>query len=244
MDELRKSYLFKLKCLDANSVLVKLAYESNGSEELLEDESSMEKLSDELKAEETFLTDDTRTDHNMSVDSLDHSKDEVIEEVYESEVIQDDMLNDENVEIYEVEAVDDFNYLTTSATDDIIEEEDHFDVIQERYLCSICDKTFESGTMLMEHDEEHKSDLVFTCREACGKKFNTLGAFETHKFAHFLQYEICKYCRMVIASPEEMNDHVATHDPELPFKCPCCENSYTHQYMLKVSLVFYMIYVF
>ncbi|GIZ05398.1 zinc finger protein 442 [Caerostris extrusa] len=133
----------------------------------------------------------------------------------------------------------------------------------QKFICGMCDKAFNTKQLLKGHMHSHKIDLPFHPCKFCKATFQIPEELEKHLVEHVqnqneeLQNEpneiesepeidtepkvineskvrhICSYCQKGFVNLGALKNHFSFHTGNLPFKCEICNRKFMHAFNLK-----------
>ena len=97
--------------------------------------------------------------------------------------------------------------------------------VDNKFVCNICDKNFDTNNLLKLHERNHK-EALFKC-SICEKAFKFAGSFNTHQDSHNKSLK-CEICDFVLSS----ESHIKRHQREFhynvikKYECGTCAKPY------------------
>lgn len=88
------------------------------------------------------------------------------------------------------------------------------------FLCSFCDKSFDSSYLLNNHLQLHVGKKPFQCLD-CGKNFGRRGHLITHKNVHKRRIQ-CSVCKKIVPTIGDLLKHRQSHIKKGMLQCPDC----------------------
>ena len=98
-----------------------------------------------------------------------------------------------------------------------------------KYLCHLCDKTFQNSRQLKDHIQVVHEGIKYGC-ERCDKSFNSLNRMRDHiKFTHEgIKNYSCEKCGKSFFTKDYLKIHNETvHEGKKLWECDICHASYT-----------------
>lgn len=104
-----------------------------------------------------------------------------------------------------------------------------------QHNCLVCEKTFNSPSLLRKHMSEHPRHKLYRCK-TCWSSFKHLTTFQLHCKMHKGEGKTnkCIHCSKVFIYPSSLLVHLKTHSKEKQFFCDYCGKRYQSLYTLKV----------
>ncbi|XP_004527134.1 zinc finger protein 175 [Ceratitis capitata] len=111
------------------------------------------------------------------------------------------------------------------------------------FVCSICEKTFVSQSILSSHLKYHQRKEANTKSDACeicGKRFSTKHYLRLHMEVHRIERQLhqCNHCDKIYVSKIALDNHIRLHKGET-IKCNECGKEFVRQYELNVHMRFH-----
>jgi len=107
-------------------------------------------------------------------------------------------------------------------------DSNRYKLVDGRFVCSYCDKTFSAAGSLKVHEANHSSDRPFVCAH-CGKKFGCGLSLKKHAIVHDSKRAFpCMQCGKSFNKFSNMVTHLRqVHNGERPLKCTKCNKFFT-----------------
>ncbi|XP_067661691.1 zinc finger protein 665-like [Haliotis asinina] len=97
------------------------------------------------------------------------------------------------------------------------------------YKCEICDKIFQSGKSLKDHQNIHSGIKSYVCK-VCGKALVSANRLKSHLKTHIIDKPYkCEYCQKSFINPGDLTNHRRVHTGEKPYLCEICGKGFAYK---------------
>lgn len=104
---------------------------------------------------------------------------------------------------------------------------------REKFICTICDRTFATSKCLRAHSKTH-SERSIECK-ICGETFVSRQMLSEHGKTHGNEKQfLCSECGMTFVRNDYLVVHMRRHNGEKPYKCNYCGKGFPRATDLKV----------
>ena len=105
-------------------------------------------------------------------------------------------------------------------------------VLEKRYGCSHCKKTYKHFIDLKYHYFSHTGKMPHKCKH-CGKGFIKSSILKQHIVQKHTPGRKCKKCRLIFKDEEKYNKHMAAVHTELDLYCKLCKKTFTTKLQMR-----------
>ncbi|XP_056635610.1 zinc finger protein 154-like [Diorhabda sublineata] len=105
------------------------------------------------------------------------------------------------------------------------------------YLCTICNKNFNTKTHIKYHTYCNGTAKPYKC-EHCGKEFILRAQLDVHSYKHKpVKPYSCSICKKSFSVRSKLTRHLATHSQVKSHICSICGNAYRSKESLKIHFI-------